>query len=148
MFVAIEEVEACAARGEEHGVAGSCDFGAGGNGVGDRMSVADYGHFIAEEIEEFSIVDAHADDSFHLIFDEIFYFGIIVAFIFSAEYKDSGASHAFEGIPSRIDVGSLRIVDIDDAIFFGYEFEAMLYGFEIGEGFASDIIADIEHGSG
>ena len=105
-------------------------------------------HFPGEEIHEFLVVKAHADDGFHLVFHELLDFRVVVAFVLAAEDEHRWGGHALEGIPCGIDVGGLGVVDVAHAVDGGYVFQAVFHGLEVFERLADAVFLDMERGGG
>ena len=58
---------------------------------------------------------------------QIFYFRIVIAFVFSAQYQYCLGSHALQGIPAGVDIGRFGIVDEVDAAYTCHFLQAVFH---------------------
>ena len=82
---------------------------------------------------QLGVVQPHADQRVHLLPRELLQRAVVVALVRTAGDPHQRAFHAFEGIPHRVDVGSLRIVDPQHALLLGHRFEPVFDGREVVE---------------
>lgn len=134
LFVAMEEIEAGTAGGEQHGVTLTGNTVAGIYGLIKRMGVIYLTYFTGKEVQEFGIVHTHTDYGLYLFGDQRGYLGIVVTLVFATEYKYGiGVCHTLKGIPRGVDIGSLGVVDIAHSVYVARKFKSMLYAGEIAE---------------
>ena len=67
---------------------------------------------------------------------QVFYFGIVIAFVFAAKNQYGLGCHALQSIPARIDIGRFGVVDELDAAYGRHLFQTVFHTLEVGQGFA------------
>ena len=116
VFVALEEVKRSAARGKQNGVAWfskSATFFqcfAHGEGIGYRFAL------LVEEVMQLLVVQAHIDQSGATFAYQLLNLGVVIAFVLAAQDEHGRCLHRHQGVPTRVDVGGLRVVDVLNAI--------------------------------
>ena len=73
---------------------------------------------------------------------QIFYFRIVIAFVFSAQYQYCLGSHALQGIPAGVDIGRFGIVDEVDAAYTCHFLQAVFHSLEVGKCLADILFGD------
>ena len=108
----LEEVEAGAARTEQHGVAGFCKLVAGSHTVLHRVSIAYLHALVVEEVVQLCVVGTEEYECLTLLLHKVEYLVIVVALVLTTDDEDSRCLHALKRIPASVYIRSFRIVDI------------------------------------
>ena len=107
----VEQVEACAAGTQQHGVARMGKGAAGKDAAADAVSVADGQSAVLEHSLQLAIVCSEEHEGLAFFFHQIHNGGVVVALVLAAENQDNGRGNGFEGHAAGIYVGGFGIVD-------------------------------------
>ncbi len=126
MYVALEEVEACTRRREQHRIALANRAHHRLHSLLKRVARDNVRHNAGKRFFEFLVIDTHTHKRMHLLLRKVEEWGVTSPLICATRNPDRRASHTFEGIPRRIDIRSLRVVDILDIISCSDRLQAVL----------------------
>ena len=76
---------------------------------------------------------------------EVINLRVVITFVLSAEDKDGGRRHRFEGVPAGVDVGRFAVVDIAHATHGCHVLQAVLNTGKLLKGLADDVVLDVQH---
>lgn len=114
VFVAFEEVEACAARAEQHDIAVFCKSRRCFHCFFSRERIfhvlLSYNAF--ECFVYLLVVHAQAYDSLYFFFYEVVHHAVVIALVGSAYDPHYRLALAFQRVPGSVDIGRLGIIDI------------------------------------
>src|SRR5690606_23228352 len=94
------------------------------------------------------VIQTQTHDRLHLLFYEVFYFSIIIAFVYAANDPDSWLLHAFKRIISGIYVSGFAVIDVFHAAIICNLLQTMLHRLKSHQRMANAFIADIQNLSG
>ena len=91
---------------------------------------------------ELVVVCSHADDGLDFLLDQIFEDLVVVALVGPSDNPHDRTLLAFKRIPCGIDVGGLRVVDVEHILDAQDRLKPVLDGLECAEGFADGLVVD------
>ena len=73
---------------------------------------------------------------------QLFYLGVVVAFVLTAQDEHRLGGHALQSVPTGVDVGSLRVVDEVHTSYVAHALQSVFHPLEVTQRLADILLFD------